>query len=149
MSIMKWITVVASMLAVMACGQQETTPSATEDVKSSAAELKRESEELLGAIRDFTMEQKELLQQKVRQQLSTFNDKINRLQVQAENAGDEAKSQWDTLSVDMKEKLEVAEKHAEHLKDASADKWDDVKANLSAAMQDIEDAYHRAVARLK
>ncbi len=149
MPIMKWIMVIASIFAVMACGQQETTQSATEDVKSSAAELKRESKELLGAIRDFTMDQKEILQQKVRQQLSTFDDKIDHLQAKAENANDEAKAQWDALSIDMKKKLEVAEQRAERLKDVSADKWDDVKASLSAALEDIEEAYNRAVARLQ
>jgi hypothetical protein len=44
------------MLAAMACGQQETTPYATEEVKYFAAEVKRESTEAIAAIRDFTID---------------------------------------------------------------------------------------------
>jgi hypothetical protein len=49
----------------------------------------------------------------------------------------------------MKEKLKVAEQHAEQLKDVSVDTWNNVKASLAFAMQDIEDAYNKAAAHLQ
>jgi len=138
--------VMASMLAVLACGQQDNSQPVREDVQPSTSEVQQEAKETVAAIRDFTIEQKEELQQQVQQQLSSLGDKANQLQAKAENASEEVKPELNALSAEMNQKLQTAKGHAEQLQDASADTWNDVKNSLASAMDDVENAYDRAIA---
>jgi gas vesicle protein len=149
MNTIKWGIVMVSMLAVMACGQEETPQSVTEDAKPSTSEVQRESKEAAAAIRDFTIEQKEELQAQVQQQLSSLDDKANHLQAKAENAGEDAKTQLNELSADLNQKLQTAKRHAEQLQNASTDTWNDAKNSLASAIDDVEDAYDKAVSSLQ
>jgi len=149
MNTIKWGIVMVLMLALMACGQEETPQSVTEDAKPSTSEVQRESKEAVTAIRDFTIEQKEELQAQVQKQLASLDDKANHLQAKAADAGEEAKTQLNAVSADLKQKLQTAKRHAEQLQDASADTWNDAKNSLASAIDDVEDAYDKAVSSLK
>lgn len=149
MNSIKWGIAVASMLAVMACGQQDSSQPVKEEVPPSTSEIQRESKEMAVAVNDYTIDQKEELQEQVQQQLSSLDDKVNRLQAKAENASEEAKTELNALSADVNQKLQTAKRRAEQLQNASVDTWNDAKSNLASAINDVESAYDQAVSHLQ
>jgi hypothetical protein len=115
MPTIKWGIVMVSMLAVLACGQQDNPQPVREDVQPSTSEVQQETKETAAAIRDFTIEQKEELQQQVQQQLSSLDDKANQLWAKAENASEEVKTELNALSAEVNQKLQTAKRRAEQL----------------------------------
>lgn len=148
MNTVKWGIAMLSIVAVVACGEQETTKPVTEEVTPSTTEIQRETKEATGAIQNFTVEQKEALQNQVQDQLAFLDDKVNDLQAKAANAGDEAKDEIGELTADLKQKLQTAKLQAEQLKDASADNWDNVKTGMTSAINEVNEAYNKVVARM-
>jgi gas vesicle protein len=148
MKAVRWLVVMVAITLTMACGQQETEQSAKEEIKSSAAEVQQASKNMIDSIQDYTVEQKEALQEQVQDQISNLSDKINDLQAKSENATDEAKAALQEATADLNQKLETVKAQMQQLETATADTWENVKGELSAALRDVEDAYKEAASRL-
>jgi len=148
MKVMKWIVAIVVIALTVACGQQDTETSSKEEIKSSAAEIQQESKNMINSIQDYTMEQKEALQKQVQAQINNLSDKINDLEAKSENATDEAKATLQEATADLNQKLETVKVQMQQLENATAETWENVKGELSAAMRDVEAAYNEAVSRL-
>jgi TolA-binding protein len=148
-SVIKWIVAMMAVAMVVACGQPDTATSAKEELTSSAADIKQTSKKLAGDIQDYSMEQKGALQKQVQGQIDNLSGKIDHLQDKSENATAEAKASLNEATADLTQKLETAKGHMRQLQSATADTWEDVKGNLSAAMLEVEEAYNKAASRLQ
>jgi chromosome segregation ATPase len=149
MKAIKWIVAIAAISMVVACGQQDTATPAKEEVASSASDMQQESKNRVDAVQDYSMEQKELLQQQARDHISNLSDKISHLQNKSENAAEEVKADVKEATADLTSKLETAKAQLRQIQNATADTWESVKGDLSAALQNVENAYNKAVSRLQ
>lgn len=148
MKAVKWLVVIVAITLTAACGQQDTETSAKEEIKSSAADIQQASKNMIDSIQDYSIEKKEVLQKQVQDQINNLSDKINDLQAKSENATDEAKAALQEATADLNQKLETVRGQIPQLENATADTWENVKGELSAAMRDVEDAYNEAASRL-
>ena len=148
MKAVKWLVVIVAITLTAACGQQDTETSAKEEIKSSAADIQQASKNMIDSIQDYSIEQKEVLQKQVQDQINNLSDKINDLQAKSENATDEAKAALQEATADLNQKLETVRGQIPQLENATAETWENVKGELSAAMRDVEAAYNEAVSRL-
>jgi TolA-binding protein len=148
MKAVKWLVVIVAITLTVACGQQDTETSSKEEIKSSAAEIQQASKEMIDSIQDYSIEQKEALRKQVQDQINNLSGKINDLQAKSENVTDEAKAALQEATADLNQKLETVKGQMQQLENATADTWDNVKGELSAAMRDVENAYNKAASRL-
>jgi hypothetical protein len=144
MKAVKWLVVIVTITLTVACGEQGTETSSKEEIESSAAEIQQASKNMIDSIQDYSMEQKEVLQKQVQDQINNLSDKINDLQAKSENATEEAKAALQEATADLKQKLKTVKAQIQQLENATADTWENVKGELSAAMRDVEDAYNEA-----
>jgi len=148
MKAVKWLVVIVAITLTAACGQQDTETSSREELKSAASDIQQASKNLINSIQDYSMEQKEALQKRVQDQINNLSDKINDLQAKSENATDEAKVALQEATADLNQKLETVKAQTRQLENATADTWENVKGELSAAMRNVEDAYNEAASQL-
>lgn len=148
MKAVKWLVVMVAITLTVACGEQDTETSSKEEIESSAAEIQQASKDMIDSIQDYSMEQKEALQKQVQDQINNLSGKINDLQAKSENATAEVKAALQEATADLKQKLKTVKAQIQQLEKATADTWEHVKGELSAAMRDVEDAYNEAASQL-
>ena len=94
-------------------------------------------------------EERESYKKEVQEKLKDLDKKIDELQGKASEMKGEAKTEFTEEMSDLRRKQKAAKKEWTEVKHAAANKWDKIKADMDAAVQDAEGAYDKAVSRLK
>ncbi|MFW6118738.1 MAG: hypothetical protein ACOC7S_00220 [Planctomycetota bacterium] len=66
------------------------------------------------------------------------------LEAEAKKKGVEAEAEWKKTRAELKGKLRQVRERLEDAKGKSGDAWDEMKAGITEALSDIQDAYRRA-----
>lgn len=81
------------------------------------------------------------------QKLAECDTRIAELAAKSEGYKDDAKIQADQTLASLKEQRGKLNENLEAFKQASADTWQDMKAGLTTAMDELEKAYENAKAK--
>jgi hypothetical protein len=117
---------------------QERAPGVTaEDVKEKAKQT-YESAKL------FTQEQLEDFQERTRQELEEYDDKLDRLTTRLEGLQAETKHELARKIRAVREKRDKAYAKLRELKSSSEEAWAEMKSGVETAMEELSKAYERA-----
>ena len=108
----------------------------------------KETQEAVKATKDYTIQQKDAFQRKVRTELDEMQVRITQLRGQLKHASAEAKTDIQKAVSDLEKKKALAEKKAKEIQSATASSWEQVKSKTSAAMDDLRESFNRAKSHL-
>lgn len=138
------ITLAATVL-LAGCGPSEPTQPATET--PSPTGLKKEVKEAAVATKEYLAGSKDAFLATMNEKLAACDARIAELTAKSEGYKDDAKVQADQTLAALKEKRGKLNEKLEAFKQASADTWQDLKAGLATAMEELEKAYENAKAK--
>ncbi len=95
------------------------------------------------------MTTKEAYQQKLEAQLDKWKADIDKLKAKADKAEAETQIEYNKQIEDMRIKQKVAQEKLTELKEAGEDAWEDLKAGLDSALNNLGDAVKSATTRFK
>lgn len=119
----------------------------TAETKSdvSAQDVKKETKEALETTKEFTAQQKEDFQRKMRAELDRMQKQIDHLTAKANQAKKDAQAELNKAIGELQKQKDAAGKKLQELESASEKAWGDLKSGLNAAMEDLEKSYKRAL----
>ena len=145
MTYLRYGAVCLCVLFLFACGDQDNTM--TKNVDVSATDVKRESKETLETLKAYTIEQREMYQDKIEAKLNELDSQIDTLRARAENATTAVQAEIDKAIRELQQQQETAMQQATALRDASGEAWSDLKNGLDNAVADLQQAYDKARSR--
>ncbi len=107
---------------------------------TSDEQLGKEVKQALGAAKSYTFQQKDKYEAELREVADNVDDRIDLLEVEAKDAGAEAKAKIQARIAELRKRRGALEDRLSKVKSATADAWDDVKAGVGAAAADLEKA---------
>lgn len=106
------------------------------------------AKETLKATKEYTIQQKEAFYKKMDEELKKAQAEIDKLKAKSEKASVGAREALNKMIAGLeKEKAEAAKK-LEDLKNATAEAWGDMKAQMNSAMKDLKRSVKRVLSRL-
>ena len=141
----------ALMLAAAGCGKKpQTSPLAPTNASTGGVEkIKQEAKDAVTAATGYLTQQKERLQNSLSDKLTDLAKQLSDLKAKSERTGDKARSEWTNALAGLQRKKQVVADKLEQLKNSSADKWQEFKADVEAALADLEKALREPLARSK
>jgi polyhydroxyalkanoate synthesis regulator phasin len=115
----------------------------------SGEDVKREVRELLTTLKAYTFEQKEDYQNAIEDKLRDIDARIETLQARSAKASTEAQAELREKIAELRNKREVVRRKLQVLRMASAQSWEDMKAGIAAAANDLAQAYDDAVSHFR
>jgi len=103
-------------------------------------ELRRRVDSALTATRQYAHQQKDEYAAKVRGLLDDLDDRIDRLQAEMKQAGEEAKARLAPRLEALKKQRAALGDRLAKVRAAAAEAWEDVKAGFGAAARDLKQA---------
>lgn len=103
----------------------------------------------LAACSDKQKEQKEEYQKQIVAKLKEFNQKLEELKGKAVDLKEESKEEFNQQMEELKKKQVTAKKKLEELKTASTKTWETLKAEMDAAMEDLNELYEKMISHFK
>ena len=94
-------------------------------------------------------EDRESYKKEVQDKLKDLDKRIDELQGKASEMKGEAKGEFTKEMTDLRRKQKAAKKEWKEVERAAGSKWDKAKADMDAAVQDVEGAYDKAASRFK
>lgn len=138
------IMLLLALGAMTSCGEKEQTPSKSATV--SKEEVKNKAKEAYDATKVYTQEQIQAFREQTETKLTEYKNEIDQLQAKAEELEGEAKAKVvQQLTALRKKAAEVSEK-LKDLSSSSGNAWEQLKAGIDAAMEDLGNAYKKAAA---
>lgn len=116
---------------------------------ATAADLKREVREALDAVKSYTFRQKDEYQKKLESLLEDVDGRLEDLRDRAEDVGAEARKELAREIELLRQKQQVIRDRLAKVKSAGADAWDDIKAGIGDALDDLQQAFERARSRFR
>ena len=123
-------------------------PAGASDKPVTGDKVIRETQEAVTATKDYTIQQKDAFQRKVKTELDEMQVRITQLRGQVKHASAEAQADLRKAINDLEKKKKLAEKKAQEIHSATASSWEQVKSKTSAAMDDLRESLNRTLSRL-
>ena len=119
----------------------------TKDKPVTGDRVVREAQEAVTASKDYTIQQKDAFQRKVRSELDGVQTRIMQLRGQVNHASAEVRTDIQKAIGELEKKKALAEKKLEDIHSATASSWEQAKAKMAAAMDDLRAALARTLSR--
>ncbi len=103
----------------------------------------------LSAWGDTQKEEREGYRKEVQEKLKVLDKKIDEMKGKAAEIKGEAKREFNKEMTELHKKQKAAKKKWKEVKHAAANKWEKVKSDMDAAVQDMENAYNKAASHFK
>jgi len=135
------------MVIVVGIGLVSAQQNVKAETKSgvSAQDVKKETKEALETTKEFTAQQKAEFQKKMRAELDRMQKRIDHLTAKAHQAKKEAQADLNEAIAELQMQKDATGKKLHELESASEKAWGDLKSGMSAAMEDLEKSYKRAL----
>jgi len=118
-------------------------PSAEERTVTSE-DVKEEATEAVRTTMDYAEAKKEEYQQEIEAKLVKYQEEINKIAVQSRAMAEDAKVAIDQRLQALIDKKDAAQKKLAELQSTSGKAWEDLKAGMDAAMDDLKMAFEEA-----
>jgi hypothetical protein len=119
------------------------------DAPVTAEEVQQELREALESAKAYTFRQKEEYEKRLQPVLQDLDDRIDVLKEKAKGAAREAKKRYAQAIEELRREKEVVREQLAKARAAAPGAWNEVKAGVSAAWDDLRKAFERANERLK
>ena len=120
-------------------GEQPVTPGT----------ITKEARETIEATAQYTAQQKEAFQRKVQEELDAIQKQMTALQGKADKASASARTELQKSIHELEVKKEAVKKQLSGLKSATDAKWDELKAGVHAAIEEMNQSYQRLRSKLQ
>ena len=149
---MKGVMFVRWLLAVMllapwalsGCGDKEQPQSKSGTVSSD--NVKKEAKEAYEATKAYTQEQMQAVRKQMETKLDEYGKEIDQLQAKAEKLEGDAKAKAEQQLAALRQKRDAVSEKVKDLGSSSGNAWEQLKAGIDAAMEDLGNAYKKVVA---
>jgi DNA repair exonuclease SbcCD ATPase subunit len=150
---MKSVMFVRGLLAIMlllalgafpGCGDKEQPESKSAAV--SKEDVKKEAKEAYEATKAYTQEQMQAFRKQMEIKLNEYGEKIDQLQAKTEKLGEDAKAKAQQQLTALRQKRDEVSEKLKELGSSSGNAWEQIKSGIDAAMEDLGNAYTKAVA---
>jgi predicted RNase H-like nuclease (RuvC/YqgF family) len=147
---MKRVMFVRGLLAVMllvpwalsGCGEKDQPQSKSETV--SGDDVKKEVKEAYEATKAYTQEQMQAVREQMETRLDEYGKEIDQLQANVEKLGGDAKEKAEEQLAALRQKRDAVAEKVKELGSSSGNAWEQLKAGIDAAMEDLGNAYKKA-----
>jgi cell division septum initiation protein DivIVA len=126
------------------CGEKEQPQSRPAAV--SGEDVKNEAMEAYDTAKAYTQEQMQAFHEQMKTRLAKYNDDIDQLQSKVESLEGDAKGKAEQQLAALRQKRDEVSEKLKELSSDSGKAWEQVKAGIEAAMDDLGNAYKKAVA---
>jgi anaerobic ribonucleoside-triphosphate reductase len=127
------------------CGEQQQATTHKEETKITTEDIKKEAKELVEATKSYTMEQKKAYEEELAKKLDEYGQKTGALKAQLMTMQGEAQKDMQEKIDSLHAKVEDMKSKALELQNSSDAAWDDLKAGLDKAEDDLEEAFTTAM----
>lgn len=142
-----WLALLLSIAVLgIAAGQQGQA--AETKGTTTAADVKKESQEAMATAKEYTAQQKDAFYKKMQAELDEMQAKIDKLKEKAGKASEKTKAETEKKVQELEKQKEAAGKKLNVLKSAGAEVWGDLKSGMNKTLDDLKKSYKRALARL-
>jgi len=138
------ILLLLSMGAFPGCGEKEQPESKPATV--SKEDVKKEAKEAYDATKAYTQEQMQAFRKQMETKLNEYGAKIDQLQAKAEKLGEDGKAKAQQQLTTLRQKRDEVSEKLKELGSSSGNAWGQLKSGIDAAMEDLGNAYKKAVA---
>ncbi len=138
------IVLLFALGALPGCGEKEETESKPATV--SKEDVKKEPREAYDATKAYTQEQIQAFREQAETKLAEYKKDIDQLQAKAEELGGDAKAKVKQQLTALRQKHDEVTEKLQELSSSSGDAWEQIKSGINAAMEDLGNAYKKAVA---
>ena len=138
------ILLLLALGALPGCGEKEQTQSKPATV--SKEDVKKEAKEAYDATKAYTQEQMQAFREQTDTKLTEYKNKIDQLQAEAEKLGGDAKAKAEQQLTALRQKQDAVSEKLKELGSAGGDAWEQIKSGIEAALEDLGNAYKKAVA---
>jgi hypothetical protein len=119
------------------------------DAPVTAEEVQRELREALEAAKAYTFRQKEEYEKRLQPVLQDLDDRIDVLKEKAKGAAKEGRKRYAQAIEELRREREIVRHQLAKARAAAPGAWEEVKAGVGAAWDDLRKAFQRANDRLK
>jgi F0F1-type ATP synthase membrane subunit b/b' len=145
----RWILVIMLMLALgtlPGCGDKDQSQNKPATV--SKEDVKKKAEEAYDATKTYTKEQIQAFREQTETRLAEYEKEIDQLKAKAEKLGEDAKAKAEQQLTVLRQKRDEVSEKLKDLSTSSGNAWEQIKAGVDAAMEDLGNAYKKAEAEL-
>jgi hypothetical protein len=136
------------ILSLAGCGKEQSAGAASTNAPAGKVDkLKEQARNTVTTTKDYLAQQKERWQKTYSDKLSKFDKQLADLKAKSSAAGDKARSDWNKALTQLEQKKTSVARKFEQLKDASADRWHEVKTNAETAFADLEKSFKDTISR--
>lgn len=115
----------------------------------TADDVQQELHNALETVKNYTYQEKQEYQKRLEPVLRDLDERINHLKEQAKGASDEARK-WSAQALqELQRERRIVREQLSKLQSAAPGAWDEIKAGVGAAWNDLRQAFQRANERLK
>jgi hypothetical protein len=115
----------------------------------AAGDVRKEVREAVNAIKASSYSQKEKARERMGSLMRRLDERIDALRVRAAEAGPELREKYKHEIEVLQQKRAALRKRLEKVREASPEAWEDIKAGVSGALDDLGSAFERAWSRFK
>jgi hypothetical protein len=110
----------------------------------TAEEVQREIQDVVRAARSYTFQQKDVYRRKLERVLRHADARIDQLREQAAQAGSRAKQEYKEQIEKLRQLRARAQDQVDRVKSATPGAWEELKAGMGSALEDMHRAFQRA-----
>jgi hypothetical protein len=115
----------------------------------NAEEVQRELRNALDAVKGYTYQQKQEYQKRLEPVLQDLDERIDHLKEQAKGASKEARKWYPQALQELRRERRIVREQLAKAEAAAPGAWEDIKAGVGAAWNDLRQAFQRANERFK
>lgn len=120
-------------------GEQSVTPGT----------IAKEARETVEATVQYTAQEKEAFQRKAQEEFAEIQKRMAALQAKADKASASARTELQKSIHELEAKKEAARKQLDGLKSATDAKWNEMKAGVHTAIEEMNQSYQRLRSKLQ
>jgi hypothetical protein len=111
--------------------------------------ITKEARETIEATAQYTAQQKEAFQRKAQEELDAIQKQMAALQGKADKASASARTELQKSIHDLEVKKEAVKKQLDGLKSATDAKWDELRAGVHSAIEEMNQSFQRLRSKLQ
>ncbi len=143
--------VLLALVALLAVGffgcKKKEAPKTGDGMGATAERMKQQAAEAGKTAQQGMIEAKNAFVEASQKQVDQLSTKFDALKAKADSEGADAQKQYAEMKTSFDKKMDALSKQMNQLKSASAETWQDSKAGITKAIDDLKAEYDKAASR--
>jgi TolA-binding protein len=137
-----------TIMVLMACAGVLPWTSMAAESSASAEKVAKEARETIEATKEYTVQQKEAFQKKVREELAAIQREITRMRGKLTKASRSTRAELQQSLDELEKKKRAAKDKLDELQGAGDAKWHEVKEGMNAALDELTRSYRKLLSHM-